>query len=358
VGNYDSIQFTINPGAVTFPDPIKTARDVAQQLRAEGADVIICMSHGGVLEPQNGPITEGDDVNLARAVPEIDVIVGVHTHTFMRTPVIVNGTPIVQAGCYGQAVGELVIRMEGRDKKVVSYELRPVDDTIQGDPRLIKEMKTFTAETSRIVFAPRGLKLEEPLVIIDRDWSNTFFDLDASRPLGNLTADAIRYATQADIALNAAGMVRAGLMKGTYGVQTAYDVFLLAPLGIGVADQSAGGSLVVAYLTGREIKNCLEFLLPGNLNLPGQYFPRVSGMRFHYDLSRPKFDAVTLIELGDLAHGYRAIDISDPRRPTARWRSRRRGRTARRCSRGQMHCPTCSPVRTCYRRKARSTRTR
>lgn len=111
--------------------------------------------------------------------------------------------------------------------------------------------------------------------------------------------------------LRLAGMVRAGLLKGVSGVQTAYDVFLLAPLGIGVADQSAGGSLVVAYLAGHEIKNCLEFLLPGNPNLPGQYFPRVSGMRFRYDLSRPKFDAVTQIELGDLASGYRVIDISD-----------------------------------------------
>lgn len=106
-------------------------------------------------------------------------------------------------------------------------------------------------------------------------------------------------------------MVRAGLTKGKSGVQTVYDVFLLAPLGIGVSDQSAGGSLVLIYLTGREIKNCLEFLLIGNPNLPGQYFPRVSGMRFRYDLSRPKFDAVMQIELGDLASGYRTIDISD-----------------------------------------------
>lgn len=63
-------------------------------------------------EPATGPITEGDDVTLARSVPEIDVIIGGHTHTFMRTPVIVNGTPIVQAGCYGQAVDERV--MENR----------------------------------------------------------------------------------------------------------------------------------------------------------------------------------------------------------------------------------------------------
>ena len=307
----DSIQWTINPGALTFPDSIATAREMATRLRAEGAEVIICLSHGGVREPATGPITEGDDVSLARAVPEIDVIVGGHTHTFMRTPVVVNGTPIVQAGCYGQAVGELVIRMEGRERTVVSYDLHTVDDAIPGDPRLMKEMRVFAAETSRIVFAPRGLRMDEPIAVIDRDWSNTFFDLDASRPLGNVTADAIRSATGADVALNAAGMVRAGLTKGTSGVQTAYDVFLIAPLGIGVVDQSAGGSLALAYFTGREMKNCLEFLLPGNPNLPGQYYPRVSGMRFRYDLSRPRFDAVTGIEVGDLTRGYRAIDLSE-----------------------------------------------
>ena len=307
----DSIQFTINPGAVTFSDPIETARKVAKQLRAEGADVVICLSHCGVREPTTGPITEGEDIDLAHAVPEIDVIVGGHTHTFVRQPIIANGTPVVQAGCYGAALGELVIRMEGGERKVESHKLHPIDDSIPGDPRLAKAVEVFKAETSRILFAPRGFTIDEPLAVIDRDWSNSFFDLTASMPLGNLTADAIRHAAEADVALNAAGMVRAGLTKGNSGVQTVYDVFLLAPLGIGVADQSAGGSLVVVYLTGWEIKNCLEFMLIGNPNLPGQYFPRVSGMRFRYDLSRPKFDAVTQIELGDLARGYRAIDISD-----------------------------------------------
>ena len=307
----DSIQFTINPGAVTFSDPIEAARKMAKQLRVEGADIVICMSHCGVREPENGPITEGEDVALARAVPEIDVVVGGHTHTFIRSPIVANGTPVVQAGCYGAALGELVIQMEGRERKVAFYKLHSIDDTIPGDPRLAKAMEVFKADTSRIVFGPRGFRIDEPLVIIDRDWSNTVFDLKASLPLGNLATDAIRYATQADVALNAAGMVRAGLTKGKSGVQTAYDVFLLAPLGIGVSDQSAGGSLVLVYLTGREIKNCLEFMLIGNPNLPGQYFPRVSGMRFRYDMTRPKSDAVTQIELGDLATGYRTIDISE-----------------------------------------------
>ena len=43
---------------------------------------------------------------------------------------------------------------------------------------------------------------------------------------------------------------------------------------------------------------------------PGEYFPRASGMRFRYDPSRPKFDVVTAIEIGDLDRGYKPIDIS------------------------------------------------
>ena len=43
---------------------------------------------------------------------------------------------------------------------------------------------------------------------------------------------------------------------------------------------------------------------------PGEYFPRTSGMRFSYNTSRPKFDVVTSIELGDYDHGYKMIDIT------------------------------------------------
>jgi 5'-nucleotidase len=105
-------------------------------------------------------------------------------------------------------------------------------------------------------------------------------------------------------------MMRAGLTRGKSGVQTVYDVFAVAPLGAGVVDSTAGSALVSGYFTGQELKNLLEFLLVDNPAHPGEYFPRASGMRFHYDLSRPKFDVVTAIELGDLDRGYTPIDIT------------------------------------------------
>jgi 5'-nucleotidase/UDP-sugar diphosphatase len=54
----------------------------------------------------------------------------------------------------------------------------------------------------------------------------------------------------------------------------------------------------------------LEFLLVDMPAHPGETFPRTSGMRFRYSPSRPIFDAVTAIEIGDMDRGYRAIDIT------------------------------------------------
>ena len=77
-----------------------------------------------------------------------------------------------------------------------------------------------------------------------------------------------------------------------------------------MVDPTAGSALVTAWFTGQELKHMLEFLLVDNPAHPGEYFPRASGMRFHYDPSRPKFDVVTAIETGDLDRGYQPIDIS------------------------------------------------
>jgi 5'-nucleotidase len=77
-----------------------------------------------------------------------------------------------------------------------------------------------------------------------------------------------------------------------------------------VVDKTAGSALVTGYFTGQELKNILEFFLVDSAAHPGEYFPRASGMRFRYDKSRPTFDVVTAIELGDVDRGYRAIDIS------------------------------------------------
>jgi len=299
-------------GAASFPDPVVTAKEMVTILREkEKVDVIICLSHGGLQAGKDGRFTEGEDVDLARAVPGIDIVISGHSHTEVHEAIIVNGrTPVVQTGKYGENLGELVMTLDGGKLTVESYRLIPIDDTIVGDHVIADEIDKLKKTVTEVVFAPRGYSIEQPLAVTPRDLPNTFTDIAAGTLLANLVADAFRNATNADIALNANGAMRAGLTPGKSGIVNVYDVFAVTPLGAGVVDPTAGSALVTAYLTGQEVKHILEFLLIDNPVHPGETFPRTSGMRFRYDLSRPRFDVVTAIELGDFDKGYNAIDIS------------------------------------------------
>jgi 5'-nucleotidase/UDP-sugar diphosphatase len=295
-----------------FTDPIETAREMVKLLReTEKVDVVIVLSHGGMEKGKDGRFTDGEDVRIAAAVPGIDVVIGAHSHTELHEPVIVNGrTPVVQTGKYGENLGELVISLEGGKLAVESYQLIPVDDTILGDRSITDEIEKFKKAVTAVAFASRGYSIDQPLAIAPKDLPNTFTDIAAGTILANFCTDAFRSATKADLSFTANGMMRSGLIRGKSGVQTVYDVFAVAPLGAGVVDTTPGSTLVTGYFTGQELKNLLEFFLVDSPAHPGEYFPRASGMRFRYDPSRPKFDVVTAIEMGDIDRGYRAIDIS------------------------------------------------
>ena len=250
-------QIYTSGGAVTFADPIETAKEMVKVLReTEKVDVIIALSHGGVTKGKDGRYTEGEDVDLPRAVPGIDVVIGGHSHTELREAIIVNGrTPVVQTGKEGQNLGELVISLDGGTLKVESYRLYPVDDTIMGDRAIAGEIDILKKSVTGAVFASRGYSIDQPLAVAPRDLPNTFTDIGAGTLLANLVTDSFREATKADIGFTANGMMRAALKRGKSGVQTVYDVFAVAPLGSGVIDPTAGSSLVTGYFTGQELKN-------------------------------------------------------------------------------------------------------
>jgi 5'-nucleotidase / UDP-sugar diphosphatase len=304
--------YTGGAGAATFSDAIETGKEMVKVLReTEKVDVVIALSHGGLEKGADGRFSDGDDVRLAKEVPGIDVVIGGHSHTELKEAIIVNGrTPVVQTGKESQNLGELVITLDGDKLTVASYRLYAIDDTIAGDRATADEIERLKKAVTGAVFASRGYSIDQPLAIAPRDLPNTFTDIAGSTLLANLCTDAFRKATEADIGFSANGLMRAGLARGKTGVQTVYDVFAVAPLGAGVVDTTAGSALVTGYFNGQELKHLLEFLLVDSPAHPGEYFPRSSGMRFRYDPSRPKFDVVTAIELGDLDRGYRAIDIS------------------------------------------------
>ncbi len=67
---------------VAYHDPIEAARQTVEILRRQGCSLIVCLSHLGYKYGDD----QISDTILAREVPEIDLILGGHTHTFMNHP--------------------------------------------------------------------------------------------------------------------------------------------------------------------------------------------------------------------------------------------------------------------------------
>src|SRR5699024_5993118 len=77
---------------------------------SEKTDVIVLLSHLGISEDQE----------IARRFPEIDVIIGGHTHHLLRTGEHVNNTVITAAGKHCYHVGEVILTWDHEKKKLVN----------------------------------------------------------------------------------------------------------------------------------------------------------------------------------------------------------------------------------------------
>jgi 2',3'-cyclic-nucleotide 2'-phosphodiesterase (5'-nucleotidase family) len=83
-----------------FEDPIEAAARIVPELRSR-ADLLIALTHIGMQS----------DIELANALPDIDLIVGGHTHALMEKPRMVGRTAIVQAGWWGHCLGRIEVTM-------------------------------------------------------------------------------------------------------------------------------------------------------------------------------------------------------------------------------------------------------
>ena len=92
-----------------YYDPVDIAKDISSKLKFEkGCDLVICISHLGH-QYQNDKIS---DIELAKLTSNIDLIIGGHTHTLLKEPLILNnylGEEVIinQVGSSGIFVGKI-----------------------------------------------------------------------------------------------------------------------------------------------------------------------------------------------------------------------------------------------------------
>ncbi len=257
--------YTSKPGnltGLTFVWPEKVLPAIIRRVRAKGASIVVVLSHDGL----------DADRELARNVRGIDIIVGGHSHTAIRDPVIESGTVIVQAGSNGIYLGVLNVTFDRVKKKIVSYtrkdELRLVSPASQLDPNVARIVDKYEAQVKT-----------EFSKVIGTATADLTRDSTRESDLGDIVTDAMRDASGAQIAFQNGGGIRADIPKGPITLEA---VFTALPF---------DDDLVSMDLTGEQIRELLE------KSVLSENMLQVSGIQIVYDLSKPAGEKVASIEV-------------------------------------------------------------
>ena len=221
---------------VSFKRPEAVLPDY-QFLRNQN-DVVILLSHCGL----------DDDIELAKANPWLDVIIGGHSHTLIEHPSETNGVLITQSGSHLKYA--TLVKLHVKNHKVVAKEAIVLNvNKVRKEKAEIKNLidEFNNAPALNEAIATAKTKFETP------------------QELGCMITDALREISGADFAFQNTGGVRVPYLKK--GPITVKDVYSIDPF---------NNDVVMYEMTGEQVK---KFIL-NSYRKNGGYPSYVSGMTY------------------------------------------------------------------------------
>ena len=236
---------------VDVGDAVRSIENILPRIR-ERTDSVILLAN----------VTREDEERLARAFPEIRLIIGAREDA--ELPVRIGQTTIVSAGKFGKYVGRLDLTFNDRKLNRVESRLIPIEG-VQPDPEVAKLLDPFQAKLNAT--------LQQVLGHAAGDLSRSTAE---ESHIGNLLADAVRAKTGTAIALINAADPQSGIRKGPITGQTVLDVL------------PSENTLVTMRLSGAQIKRIL-----------GRTVMSVSGVRVKLDAGKPQGKRLVSLRLAD-----------------------------------------------------------
>jgi 2',3'-cyclic-nucleotide 2'-phosphodiesterase (5'-nucleotidase family) len=182
-----------NVAGLKFELPIKTAGEYSY---LGDNNVFVLLSHIGIER----------DIDIAKEYPEIDVILGGHSHTKINNGMLENGVLITQASAKLNYAGET--RVSVKNGKIVSKTNRLIDlnELTDEDPEIRELIDSYKA-------ADQG----------NRIIGKTVSKISGKQKLGALMTDALTEILELDIAfLNPGGIRLSSIPKGDISMNTVY----------------------------------------------------------------------------------------------------------------------------------------
>lgn len=236
-----------------FLDVVQSLEQVLPQLR-KSSDVVIVLGH----------LAPAEELRVARAFPEIKLIISGHSHTELQQPIQENNALIVRTGSYGRFVGRVDLDFEERTLRKLSTQLIEAKE-VAPDPEALKAVEPYLAKVERQMNTVLG-EATSPFSRI----------IEEGGALLNLVTDAYRDRTGTQISLANTGGIRTSLSAGpiTYG-----KIFEILPF---------ENTIVTTKITGAQLKRSLANRLTA-----------VSGIRVVFDQRQPKGNKLVSVTLSD-----------------------------------------------------------
>nr|XP_017036139.1 apyrase isoform X1 [Drosophila kikkawai] len=292
-----------NTGKLSFRNESDTIREEAQLLKAQGANIIIVISHCGY---------EVDKEIAANAGDWIDVIVGSHSHTLLYTGTPPSGsTPagpyptevvhssghrvlIVQASAYARYVGNLVVYFDDNGD-VLDFEGNPLymDQSVPEDAIILEAMVPWQHEletmSNRIVGQSRVFLQQSECSRGECNLGNFFTDAMLHAFLKDASPSVNDSWSDVSIALTSQGTFRVPIPAGNI---TYKQLVAMCPW---------ENRLVALNLRGQIILELLEdgvaSMNASSSSPRSTRFLQVSGLRVLFDLSAARGQRVTSVRV-------------------------------------------------------------
>jgi len=258
---------------IVFDDLTIAARRAVAELRAQGAQVLVGLTHVSIEE----------DRALA-ALGIFDLILGGHEHYMIQE--LVGRTPIFKAGSDARDALHISLRLGPAGQPLGwTWEWLAVDGSIAED----KAVQALAADFERQLNARLGESIGVTTVGLD---GRTATVRSRESNLGNFVADAFLRASGAEVALINGGGLRADRITGPSPL-TRRDVQSWMPF---------ENALVVLAVTGEQLRQLLEHGL-GKMLASGAdgAMPQVAGMKLRYDPRLPVGKRVVSLQIGEQA---------------------------------------------------------
>ncbi|MFX0043977.1 MAG: bifunctional metallophosphatase/5'-nucleotidase, partial [Candidatus Hodarchaeota archaeon] len=175
-------------------DPSEALKRLLSKIDKKQFDLLIVISHLGL----------DNDKELAKKVPNINIIIGGHSHSVLNECAVENNTIICQAGFLGEYVGELIIDYDYKDKFIKNFKNRLILTKDYPEDPIVNEI---IKENSKKAID----NMSQPLYKIDIELKHSFSE---ESQIGNLMADGLKDFLNSDIGIINSGVLNHGIEKG------------------------------------------------------------------------------------------------------------------------------------------------